>query len=86
MDWCQYPANPNAIWTHVQTIKVINSAPPKFNDAIATITYDARPNCQGQVIATPLAEDDCTSDDKLKWTYKLDLLSGQFGYQQDTSD
>ena len=77
VDWCQYPANPNAIWTHVQTIKVINSAPPKFNDAIATITIDARPNCQGQVIATPLAEDDCTSDDKLKWTYKLDLLSGQ---------
>lgn len=77
VDWCQYPANPNAIWTHVQTIKVVGSKAPVFNAGVANIGIETRANCQGQVNAVPVAEDDCTADNQLKWTYQLDLISGQ---------
>ncbi len=75
VDWCQYPQNPNAIWTHVQTIIVENSEAPDFAPSIATIDQEMN-GCNSIVTLTPLASDDCTADADLIWTYKVDLLSG----------
>lgn len=75
VDWCQYPQNPDAIWTHVQTIIVRNSNAPEFAESIATLDQEGS-GCSSIVTLTPIASDDCTATTDLVWTYGLEILSG----------
>ncbi len=76
MDWCQRDKNGQfKTWTWDQVIMVSETTPPEFTSECEdkeTCTYDAE--CQGGYIElTMSAHDECTTDDNLKWRYRIDL-------------
>lgn len=80
IDWCQYvPATPNTqakgIWTYTQVIKGQNSTPPTITKGCnaADIKITTVDNCKALLEASASATDDCTSSEKLVWSYNLDI-------------
>ena len=75
VDWCRYPANPSARWTHEQTIEIVNSAAPVIDVSGVNLTIDnQQENCRAIVNVSGLATDDCTPVDELSWSYMLNLI------------
>lgn len=76
VDWCQ--KNPfipgSGEWTYTQLLMLNNVDNPDFlrgcDPADLTITQVGE--CRANVKVTAAAEDDCTPDDKLVWTYSID--------------
>lgn len=75
IDWCSYnPSTGAGRWTDVQVIKVKNTQKPFFTSSCNNRNYDAiSGECNGfaELIAT--ADDECTDDQDLVWSYKIDL-------------
>ncbi len=77
VDWCRFPADPTARWTHVQTITLSNTSPPRFETNVADIVIqEDQSNCRAFVDITGLATDECLDIAELTWTYKLDIVDG----------
>ncbi|MEO7176334.1 MAG: HYR domain-containing protein [Saprospiraceae bacterium] len=81
IDWCQFNQSTGEylVWEYEQIIKVKNIVPPVF-DTCADITICTfGPDCSPFVELIQTATDDCTNQDDLKWTYKIDLNNdGQY--------
>lgn len=83
IDWCNYDQSepnrpfPYGRWTHTQIIKISNNIPPEFIDGTCNNrTFDTfGPGCGGELEIIGAAEDDCTPEDLLKWTFTLDLFN-----------
>ncbi len=79
IEWClyeQYGGIVNGInyWEHVQVIKVINQFGPEFLTDQPTIERCNNFDCFGiQLELIQRAEDDCTPDALLQWSYAVDL-------------
>ena len=84
MDWCQrYPDNyydpalagKFYTWGWDQVIMISETTPPEFTSTCEdkeTCTYDSE--CKdGYIELTMSAHDECTTDDNLKWRYRIDL-------------
>ncbi len=76
IDWCQH--NPFAPgigeWTYTQLIMVNNTVGPKILSGCspADISYTQVGQCQANVTVSAVAEDDCTPEDRLEWSYIID--------------
>jgi len=76
VDWCRFPADPNARWVYDQIVDVINSSGPSIDVSGSNITLDPKPDsCRAHIIVEGIATDDCTAAPSLAWTHKLDLIS-----------
>jgi hypothetical protein len=79
IEWCLYEQYgglvPNVnYWTHVQVIKVINQFGPEFITDQPTIDRCNDFDCGGLFVELiQQAEDDCTADELLQWSYAVDL-------------
>ena len=77
IDWCQYNENNPVLgegwWEDTQVIKLNNTVAPSFvtdcNDREICVYEEG---CQGSVILTANAIDDCTPLDQLSYTYEVD--------------
>jgi len=92
MDWCSPAPNGDpVIFEHHQLIKVVNNVAPELLLPCTEITVcTSDGECgNGFVSLTQEAEDDCTSEDDLRWTYAIDLFSdgefNSFGNSPDAS-
>lgn len=82
IDWCNYEqGNPTAPfprgkWTYTQVIKLSNDVAPVFVDRTCNNrTFDIEgPGCAGFIELIGLAEDDCTPEGDLRWSWSLDLF------------
>ncbi len=84
MDWCQrypnpYPKHPELAgkfytWSWDQVIMISENTPPEFTTTCEdkeTCTYDSE--CEGGYIELSMsAHDGCTTDDNLRWRYRID--------------
>lgn len=81
IDWCNYDQNnptapfPRGRWTYTQVIKLSNNVAPVFtggtcNNRTIDITG---PGCTGFINLVGEAEDDCTDQADLRWSWYLDL-------------
>ena len=78
IDWCQYEPNGtggyNGYWEYQQIIKVINTEAPVFDTDQEPISVCNEVDCNDLYVElTQSAHDDCTPDDELRWSYKIDL-------------
>nr|MBS0037247.1 HYR domain-containing protein [Saprospiraceae bacterium] len=84
IDWCQFNNGSYEIWEHTQVIKIINTTGPQFigncDDLDPICSYD--PDCQGAFVELiQEADDDCTDEDDLIWSYQVDISNdGTFNY------
>ncbi len=90
IDWCNYndsnpyylglPGHPyEGMWTHTQVIMVNDNNAPVITTSCATQTvcgYNA--DCSGDVTLVAEADDTCTPDDELAWTYRVETEDGTF--------
>lgn len=82
IDWCNYDQNrptapfPTGKWTYTQVIKLSNNVAPRFTDGTCNNrTFDVfGPGCGGFLDIIGKAEDDCTPEEDLHWSYALDLF------------
>ncbi|MBK9254597.1 MAG: T9SS type A sorting domain-containing protein [Saprospiraceae bacterium] len=73
IDWCTHSST-QFFAEKVQVIKLTGSAAPRFTTPCTNVTLDTDPTrCDREVTLTAQAEDDCTDQDKLKFTWTLDL-------------
>lgn len=76
LDWCQHnPLVPGVgSWTYTQLIMLNNNVGPTFQSGCSAsdISFTQVGQCQAQVTVSAVAVDDCTSEDKLVWTYIID--------------
>lgn len=73
IDWCTHSST-QFIAERVQTIKLTGTTAPRFTTPCTNQTLDTDPtSCEREVTVSVNAEDDCTDDDKLKYTWTLDL-------------
>lgn len=76
VDWCQ--RNPFAPgsgeWTYTQLIMVNNVKGPDIISGCSStdISYTQVGQCQAKVTVSAVADDDCTPEDKLEWSYIID--------------
>ena len=75
IDWCQFTNGQFEKWTHDQIIKVHNDVEPEITSSCADTmkcfyTADCEP---GDITLFASAMDDCTPEEELYWTYKIDL-------------
>ena len=75
IDWCTYDENnPNAsTWTHTQVIMLENTVAPVFDEFCNEKTLCTFGECAGEVEYEKTATDDCTPDEYLNWSYRVDI-------------
>lgn len=79
IDWCLYEELGGIVigenyWEYTQVIKVMNQFGPEFTTTQPTIELCNNFDCGGLPVALiQRAEDDCTSDALLQWSYAVDL-------------
>ncbi|MBC7884225.1 MAG: T9SS type A sorting domain-containing protein [Saprospiraceae bacterium] len=74
IDWCTYNSVTGPIFEKTQLIKLKGTNAPRFNSSCAARTLDTDPSrCDKEVTFTAIAEDDCTDDEDLYYTWKIDL-------------
>lgn len=83
IDWCEFNSGTYTVWEHTQTIKVINNDAPEFTtdcEDVVVCSYDDQ--CSATFIELiQEAEDECTEEQDLEWTYKIDIdNTGSFDY------
>lgn len=72
IDWCTYPST-GLIFERVQTIKLTGSGGAVFSNC-TNQSFNAEDGlCEKEVTLTATATDECTEDDKLIYTWTLDL-------------
>ena len=73
IDWCQFRRGQYQIWTWDQILKINNLIAPTVTCTDTMIcSYD--PECDPiRLNHLPRAMDDCTPEDEIFWTWKLDL-------------
>ena len=92
IDWCQQVNGLYTRWTHDQVIKVFNTLDPEFTSSLADIEVESlNVNCSSvEVPLTVTAEDDCTPEAALNYSYKIDFFSDgtfdDFGLTNDATD
>ena len=75
LDWCNYNEKEHlGIYEHVQILKISNHMAPVF-DSCQDVTVDVFDKCEGRVIQSRSAKDDCTPSNKIKYYYTIDLYS-----------
>ncbi len=83
IEWCLYEQYGGIVegvnyWEHTQVLKVVNQYGPEFETDQPTIERCNDFDCGGiplELIQT--ADDDCTPDNLLQWTYAIDLNNDQ---------
>lgn len=77
IDWCNYDQNyPDRYkYNYTQVIKVTNHEPPVFLTCQDTVFCTYESTCNGFIQFTAKAKDVCTPDEKLVWSYELDLYN-----------
>ncbi len=90
IDWCNYndnnpyyiglPGHPyEGMWTHTQVIMVNDNNAPVITTSCATQTICAyNADCSGDVTLVAEADDTCTPDDELAWSYRVENNDGGF--------
>lgn len=79
IEWCLYEELGGLVlnenyWEHTQVIKVMNQFGPEFLTTQPTIELCNDFDCGGIVVELiQRAEDDCTPDELLEWSYAVDL-------------
>jgi len=79
IDWCLYEELGGIVigenyWEYTQVIKVMNQFGPEFTTTQPTIELCNNFDCGGLPVALiQRAEDDCTADELLQWSYAVDL-------------
>lgn len=72
VDWCRFPEDPNARFTYVQTIDILNTSGPAINTQASAVNLTSdQANCQAIVSATGVATDDCVDIMAIDWTYTI---------------
>lgn len=78
IDWCTFddtdPDNDEGLFTWLQVIKLNNTIAPEITNCMDT-EIDIFGECEGDVMFTIEAEDDCTPTDELVYFYQIDLFS-----------
>ncbi len=83
IEWCLYEyyhgLEPGLnYWEHTQVLKVVNQYGPEFTTTQPTIDRCNDFDCGGLYLELiQRAEDDCTPDDLLQWSYAVDLDNNQ---------
>jgi hypothetical protein len=91
IDWCDYsPNNPDrGKYTYKQVIKINNTKGPTFKSCRDTTFCLQSDSCRGPITYKESASDICTPDDKLVWSYQIDLDNNgsidHFGSTNDAS-
>lgn len=80
IDWCQYAPDGyggyHGYWEYKQVIKVIDTDPPVFITTQPPISVCNEFNCDDLFVELiQRAEDDCTPDAELRWSYQIDLFN-----------
>lgn len=71
IDWCQFPDY--GPWEYLQVIKVIDNEAPEFTTSQPDLSVCNEFDCGPQFIELiQEAEDDCTPDQELEWSYGVD--------------
>ncbi len=79
--------NPSGIWTRVQVIKVTNKQGPTFTSSCSNKFFDVTSdNCTGFIELLASADDDCTLQKDLVWSYKIYLNNGSVPDASGTSN
>lgn len=91
IDWCNYndsnpvpvygqPGHPYVgMWTHTQVIMVNDNNAPVITTSCATQTICAyNANCTGDITLVAEADDTCTPDSELVWTYRVEKGNAYF--------
>ncbi|MDA9774507.1 HYR domain-containing protein, partial [Saprospiraceae bacterium] len=81
IDQCQYNANTGqGIWEDIQEIEVTNNTAPTFTTSCSNpAPFDVFGNCEGEVTLSAEAMDDCTPEDKLAYSWKIDAFNTNDG-------
>jgi len=77
IDWCQYnqndPWNTEGYWEHVQTLIINDNIAPVFTEGCSPSSITALGNCQYRVEFNAVANDNCTPEQHLKYSHKVEL-------------
>ena len=79
IDWCLFDENGGIVlgenyWEYIQVIKVMNQFGPEFITSQPLIELCNNIDCGGLFVELiQQAEDDCTPDELLQWSYAIDL-------------
>jgi hypothetical protein len=77
IDWCQFENGRYYQWEYEQIIKVNNDVAPFITtdcEPKSVCTFD--PQCiDGEIELIAIAEDDCTPDEDLMWTFEIDRFN-----------
>lgn len=77
IDECQYDSSvPNkGIWEDIQVIQIENTSAPVFNESCKKQTIYTTGVCEGEVELKVEAVDDCTPQNELTYTWKVDMYN-----------
>ncbi len=79
IDWCQYnqndPLNTTGYWEHVQTLIINDNIVPQFSTGCEPDVLVALGDCQYRAEFYASATDNCTPENQLKYSYKLEINS-----------
>lgn len=79
LDWCQYdPATGQGLWTHVQTIKVVDNTPPEVFCSFSPFMKLTDPECFGTVFLEEPLVTDCSPEITITATSDLGEGFGPF--------
>jgi len=92
IDWCQQVNGIYIRWSYDQVIKIFNTNDPEFISSLADISVESlNVNCSSvEVPLTVTADDDCTPEAALNYSYKIDFFSDgtfdDFGLTNNATD
>lgn len=83
IDQCQFnTVTGEGIWEDIQVIEIINNVDPSFTTACSNQTFDTYGPCEGEVTLSVEAEDDCTEEEDLTYSWRIDAFNtGDFVYE-----
>ena len=76
VDWCRFPANPDARFTFDQIVDVVNNSGPVIDVSGSNLTLEPKPDsCRAHLLIEGIATDDCSLASNITWTHSLSLIS-----------
>jgi len=72
IDWCTYPST-QRVFERLQVIKLTGSAGAVFTGCVNQVHNADSGRCDKEVTLSAKAKDECTEDDKLIYTWSLDI-------------
>ena len=75
IDWCNFNENDpdRSTYKYTQVILIQNNTAPVFTTNCQNRSFCTFGPCQGEIEYIKTAIDDCTPENKLSWTYRIDL-------------